>query len=157
MSAIPQMNNTSSNILDSMPSNARDKAIWCNKTFGTIIEGHIRHLKRFKILPKEDQWLSYNGVFENGFTKVQYWSLLIEFPYNRANLKQSEWLSSFDIIVDNSVVILDTGISTVPDTVRNTGKKTSSVLGKLLSPLIPVSNRPIHIQAKRFIRIQPKV
>ena len=142
-----------SELLSSMPNHPKERGEWCLENFGSLISMHIRHLKRFKLLPDKDQWLSFIGVFGDEYTKVQYGKLIIEFPYNIAKLKQSDWLAEFDIIIDGQPVVLDTGISSVPTVQTNTSTRTSRVVDKLLPARHAVVNMPV---PNRIIRIQLK-
>lgn len=157
------MNNTSSqmnterDIFSGMPTGPKEKGEWCRENFWSLINSHIQHLKRFKILEDKDQWLSFSGGFDGEYTRVQYGKLLIEFPYKIDKLKQIDWLKAFDIIIDNKPVVLDTGVKSVPEVKENTSTASSRLMNKLLPGItsnlqnrIPTPNRTIRIQLKKI-------
>lgn len=139
----------------SMPTNPRERADWCKENFWSIIVSHIQYLKLFKILDDKEHGLSFSGAFDSEYTRVQYGKLLIEFPYQIGKLKKNDWLKTFDIIVDNNPVILDTGVKSVPDIKASTSTRSSRLVDKLLPGTI--TNTPTRIPtANRIIRIQLK-
>ncbi len=155
---ISQVEELSPVITPKMPQDARERWEWFTKQYGAIVTSHIEHLKRFKILPDKLQWLSFTGIMDAEYAKVQYGALLIEFPHWLASLKQWEWMAKFDVVVDHQVIVLDTWIASVPHLQINTSTSASRLFNKLL-PWIDhhtTTNLSSRCIPRRIIRIQEK-
>lgn len=141
-----------------IPSNPKEQWEWLMWRYKDIAISHINHLKRFKILPDKEQSLSFTGIFRDEKISIQYGALLIEFPYAIKNLKQSDWIRMFDIIVDNRLIEIDTGICSVPEVVEHTSTSASRLVSKLLPPKVHTQKTYTSsaCMPKRFIRIQLK-
>ncbi len=141
-----------------IPSNPKEQWEWLMWRYKDIAMSHIDHLKRFKILPSIEKWLSFTGIIHDGYIKIQYGALLIEFPHAIKNLKQSDWIRMFDIIIDNRLIEIDTGLSSVPEVVEHTSTSASRLVSKLFPPKVHTQKTytSSSCMPKRFIRIQLK-